>query len=148
MGYCAEPFKGTVFSGIGEGSFYVSIYSKGFRHRLGITPYPGTLNVRVEGGQVERLKRCLEEVGGVRVDPPPLPDAKLAPVLVYPARIAHIDAFIVKPQITVYKDDVVEFISEVYIRGALKLRDGDRVEFKVVHWSGGEPPRTAPPKIP
>ncbi|MCE4612001.1 MAG: CTP-dependent riboflavin kinase [Desulfurococcales archaeon] len=139
MGFCAEPFKGTVFSGIGEGGFYVSIYSKGFRHTLGITPYPGTLNVRVDGSQVDRLKKCLNEVGGVRVDPPPLPDAKLAPVLVYPARIGHVDAFIVKPQITVYKDDVVEFISEVYIRGALKLQDGDKVEFEVLPWREERP---------
>ncbi len=36
-----------------------------------------------------------------------------------------------RPVITVYKSDVVEFISETYLRGALNLRDGDTVEFKV-----------------
>ncbi len=134
MEACRREFEGEVFSGIGEGSFYVSIYSKGFRAKLGINPYPGTLNVRVAEDLVGDLKACLREAEHVRVDPPPIPDAKLAPVLVYPARIAHIDAFIVKPEVTIYKDDVVEFISEVYIRGALGLRDGDKLRFRVVEW--------------
>jgi riboflavin kinase len=132
---CAEPFEGTVFSGIGEGGFYVSLYSRSFKASLGITPYPGTLNVMVEGSHVKRLKRCLDRVGGLLVEPPRIPRAKLAPVLAYPARVGDIEAFIVKPQITVYKDDVVEFISEVYLRGALRLRDGDRVVFRVESWS-------------
>ena len=128
---CRTSFTGTVFSGVGHGSFYVSIYSRSFRVKLGINPYPGTLNVRLSQGDAEKLDECLRSIDPVIVDPPSIPGAKLAKVLAYPALVGGIDAYLVKPLITIYKSDVAEFISEVYLRGALRLRDGDRVVFTV-----------------
>jgi riboflavin kinase len=121
--------RGRVFSGLGEGGFYVSIYSKEFKRALGFTPYPGTLNIRING-DVAEIKRCLES-GGVRVEPPRIPRVKLGAVRVYPAWLKGVHVYVVRPDITVYKYDVLEVIANVYLRGLLGLSDGDEVEVEV-----------------
>ena len=42
--------RGTVVSGVGEGAYYMSLsgYVDQFRDMLGMVPYPGTLNVRLD----------------------------------------------------------------------------------------------------
>ena len=49
-------FKGVVISGLGEGRYYTEHngYVVQFKDKLGIVPYPGTLNVQIEF--VERNK--------------------------------------------------------------------------------------------
>jgi len=125
---CKKPFKAKVFSGLGEGEFYVSIYSRGFRVKLGITPYPGTLNARLIDEDVDEFNKCLNSVDGVKIDPPPIPNAKLAPVIVYPAHLNGYPVWIVRPMITVYKRDVVELIADVRLRDLLGLSDGSIIE--------------------
>jgi riboflavin kinase len=49
-------FEGTVFSGLGEGAYYVTQkgYKDQFIEKLGFDPFPGTLNLRVRSeNQVE-----------------------------------------------------------------------------------------------
>ncbi|MCE4624794.1 MAG: CTP-dependent riboflavin kinase [Desulfurococcales archaeon] len=124
---CARGFPGQVFSGRGEGSFYVSIYAKMFRKALGFTPYPGTLNIRLAPKYVDVFNDCLRLVPKIIVNPPPVEGAKLARVVVYPLYVNGLPAYGVKPEITVYKGDVVEVISDKYLRETLRLRDGDTV---------------------
>ena len=40
---------GTLFSGLGEGAYYISLpgYKKQFISKLGFKPYPGTLNLKI-----------------------------------------------------------------------------------------------------
>ena len=41
--------SGTLFSGLGEGAYYISLpgYKKQFISKLGFEPYPGTLNLKI-----------------------------------------------------------------------------------------------------
>ena len=130
MGKTAR-FRGVVFSGLGEGSFYVSIYTPQFRRALGIRPYPGTLNIRIDEASYQELDRCLSLIRPIRVSPPKLPGARLGGVLAYPARVNGYDVFIVRPEITVYKRGVVEVIAEKYLRAELGVEDGDVVDLEV-----------------
>jgi len=127
------PVRGVVFSGVGEGEFYVSIYGKNIRRVLGIIPYPGTLNVRIVPEDMHRFRECLSRVKPVVIPPPPeeIVGKKLANVKAYPATINGYRAWIVRPDITVYKDDVAEIIADEYLRGLLSLEDGDVVEIVV-----------------
>ncbi|MEB3779652.1 MAG: CTP-dependent riboflavin kinase [Desulfurococcales archaeon] len=130
---CDRYFTATVFSGLGEGEFYVSIYAKRFREKLGITPYPGTLNTRIEDpGEVRVFNECLKNAKNTYIEPPVIPGARLGAVYAYRAEIEGLDAWIVRPVITAYKGDVVEFISEEYLRGLLFLNDGDKVRFRII----------------
>ncbi len=134
---CGRPFNAIVFSGLGEGEFYVSIYAKRFREKLGIIPYPGTLNTRIrDPREVEVFNKCLKRADSVYIEPPVIPGAKLGAVYAYRAEIEGLDAWIVRPVITAYKGDVVEFISEQYLRGILFLEDGDNIRFRIVNRIG------------
>ncbi len=125
---CRGVFRGRVFSGKGEGAFYVSIYAKQFRKALNITPYPGTLNVRLlESEDSALFNSCLEYTSKKIVEPPPVEGTKLARVVVYPVRVNGYPAWIVRPEITIYKEDVVELISDRYLRATLNVKDGDVV---------------------
>lgn len=128
---CSD-FKAEVFSGIGEGEFYVSLYMKSFTLKLGLTPYPGTLNTRLKD-RVEEFNVCLKRLGGIVVEPPRIPGARLGRVRVYRALLNKtIAVYIVRPEITIYDRSVVELISEHYLRGLLGLKDGDLVKIDLL----------------
>lgn len=132
---CSSYFEGTVFSGIGEGAFYVSIYTRKFLESLGFKPYPGTLNLKLNSSDVEAYKACIDSVEPILIEPPRIPGARLGSVYAYKAEVAglfEVEVYIVRPAITVYKADVVELLSPAHIRSALGLSDGDIVRFKVV----------------
>ena len=124
--------RGKVFSGRGEGSFFVSIYSKEFRKVLGFNPYPGTLNIKIEEEDlVGKYSSCLRKMKHFIIEPPRIPGAKLGKVLVYPAIFNGLNVYIVRPAITVYKLDVIELIAEESLRETFSLKDGDEVEVEI-----------------
>jgi riboflavin kinase len=131
---CRVRATGEVFSGRGEGSFYVSIYSKNFEVAIGFRPYPGTLNIKLKNN-IKLFNKCLYKIGGVEVQPPRLEGARFGAVVVYPARIIRgfdvWDVYIVRPRITHYKSDVVEVISKEYLRSEMGVNDGDIVEVEI-----------------
>lgn len=118
--------------GLGEGAYYVSIYSPSFERALGFKPYPGTLNARVYGAS-SSLRDCLDSGGHVLVEPP-VGSRGLKPVLVYRAELVgepRARVYLVKPLASKHGDDVIELISNTYLREALGLRDGDVVRVRV-----------------
>ena len=123
---CSRIFRGRVFSGRGEGSFYVSIYAKNIRRTLGFTPYPGTLNIRLLEG-VDEFNSCLDILPRVVIEPPRIPGERLARVIAYRLYVNGRLVYAVRPEITIYKGDVVEVISDKYLRKELGLKDGDIV---------------------
>src|ERR1700686_3971936 len=62
-------FTGHIASGLGEGRYYLSQpgYVVQFTERLGYTPYPGTLNVRVDPPDLLRVS-AVKNWNGVRID--------------------------------------------------------------------------------
>ncbi|MCE4628313.1 MAG: CTP-dependent riboflavin kinase [Desulfurococcales archaeon] len=123
---CSRIFRGRVFSGRGEGSFYVSIYAKNIRRKLGFTPYPGTLNIKLLNS-VEEFNSCVDMLPKIVIEPPRIPGEKLARVVAYKLYINGRPVYAVRPEITIYKGDVVEVISDKYLRKELRLKDGDLV---------------------
>ena len=126
--------QGTVVSGEGEGSYYLSLegYRKQIREKLGFDPYPGTLNVLLTPESLERralmyLRKAITisgfEEGGRR----------FGEVLAYPAQIDSFwPAAIIIPLKTHHPPSIVEIIAPVKLRDELKLKDGDRVTIKVL----------------
>jgi len=127
---CTGTFRGVVFTGRGEGSFYMSIYAKNFRTKLGFTPYPGTLNIKLIDN-IELYNNCVKMLPKIVIDPPKIEGARLARVIAYRVYINGVPAYAVRPEITVYKSDVVEIISDKHLRSLLGLKDGDVVHLSV-----------------
>ena len=125
-------FEGTVFSGLGEGAYYVSQqgYKQQFTTKLGIDPYPGTLNVRVrEEDQAE--VRMLEASPFILVEGFTDGARSFGPAKCFRGKIEEkIDIALIFPVRTHYSGDVVEIISSKFLRDELRLKDGHVVKVR------------------
>lgn len=115
---------GTVFSGRGEGEFYVNLYARNIYRVLGIRPYPGTLNIRLSGESIRKNRELLGSRPVFTVEPPMEGYGR---VYVWPGFIKCTRVYVIRPEKTVYREDVVELIAEDNLRELLGLRDGDLV---------------------
>lgn len=123
----------TVFSGLGEGSYYVSLegYRKQFIEKLGIDPFPGTLNLRVLKEDM-MIKKRLDKEEGIKIDGFSTEKRTFGSARAFKCKINRIPAFVVIPQRTHYPGDVLEIISDKKLREVLNLKDGDLVELEVI----------------
>jgi riboflavin kinase, archaea type len=127
-------FRGRVFTGLKEGGYYVSLdgYSAGFLAAVGFKPFPGTLNLRLAGRSMVEQRRQLDVFEGVAV--PGFSDGKRSygPVKCFKALIGgrHEGAALAIER-THYDSSVLEVISPLNLRRALRLKDGDECSVTV-----------------
>ncbi len=127
--------EGYVFTGLGEGSYYLQIphYAREFGEKLGFKPYPGTLNLRLLGKEHVFRRLMVEKAadivikgfsngrrayGGARCIRALMNDEE--------------EVAIIFAERTHYSKEVVEVIAPICLRERFKLSDGDRVTLKVV----------------
>jgi len=122
---------GKVTSGLGEGRYYLSQpgYVLQFTERLGYTPYPGTLNVRV-GPEALRRASLVSEWSGIRVDGFHASGRTFGGATCFPARMNGHPCHLIHPDRSHYKD-VIEFIARDRLRDSLHLKDDDDVEISI-----------------
>lgn len=114
-----KAIAGCVLAGFGEGAFYVKKYAPYFKEKLGIGPFPGTLNIKVE--------KPPGMANPVRIEP----GAGMMPVNCYRARVRakgrEVEAAIVVPEKSKHPKEIIEIISSANLRQELGLKDGDIV---------------------
>jgi riboflavin kinase len=126
--------EGTLFSGIGEGAWYVSQpgYRKQFADKLGFSPFPGTLNLRLRP-EYEDERRLLGTIPHVEIAGFRDGERTFGPVTCYKVKINDAeDGAIISAVRTHYPNDVVEIIAASNLRDKLGLKDGDTVKARVV----------------
>jgi riboflavin kinase len=124
---------GSVFTGLGEGAYYVQIpfYIRQFEERLGFKPYPGTLNLRLIRRD-DVLKRTLLE-RAARIEIERFSDGRRSygGARCIKARVGDEEAAILFIERTHYPREVIEILSPLCLREKLGLKDGDIVSVKV-----------------
>jgi len=123
-------FEGAVFSGLGEGAYYMNQegYIKQFIEKLGFQPYPGTLNLRVRKEDQEEV-RMLEASPFILIEGFTDGKRSFGPAKCFHGKIADkIDGALIMPVRTHYSGDVVELISSEQLRKTLHAKDGDMVK--------------------
>lgn len=122
---------GNVQSGLGEGRYYISrkYYIIQFQEKLGFIPYLGTLNMKISPSFESPLRR-LRSSPGIHIDGFQTEDRTFGPVKVFKAKVSGQNCAVIFPERSVYTD-VVEIISEKYLRGEFDLKDGDTVTVSV-----------------
>ncbi len=127
-GPASVAFSGEVTSGLGEGRYYLSQpgYVVQFTERLGYTPYPGTLNVRL-GADALRKAGTVAGGTGIRIDGFQASGRTFGGATCFPARMRGRPCHLIHPDRSHYQD-VVEFVAPERLRDSLHLSDGDRVE--------------------
>ncbi len=132
-----EVLMAEVFSGMKEGAYYMSRpgYVMGFKEILGYIPFPGTLNLRVRGDDVSKIREWRR-----RVRPKVVPgfveagrtfgDVEVLPVVLN----GFVEAHAIFPLRRHYGDDVLEIIYPESLRIKLNIKDGDIVAVTLKKW--------------
>ncbi|HXZ98604.1 MAG TPA: DUF120 domain-containing protein, partial [Candidatus Acidoferrum sp.] len=126
--------EGTLFSGIGEGAWYVSQsgYRRQFAEKLGFEPFPGTLNLRLRR-EYDDERRLLETLPHIQIDGFSDGDRTFGPVKCYRAKINDLeDGALISAVRTHYAGDVIELIAPSNLRARLGLKDGDTVKARIL----------------
>ncbi|HJJ47039.1 MAG TPA: DUF120 domain-containing protein [Methanocorpusculum sp.] len=120
---------GVIVSGVGEGRYYMSIphYQNQFAGLCGFTPYPGTLNVKLNPLSIQ-IRNKLESlewmfVPGFKDEHRQFGDARCLK-----CKIAEIPCAIVAPIRTHHPSEIIEVIGEDRLREKLGLIDGSSIE--------------------
>jgi riboflavin kinase len=127
-------FQGTAVSGMGEGAFYMSMagYKNQFVKKLGYTPFPGTLNIKLEDQVYVNAKKELDRYPSIFIDG--FSDGKRTYgwAKCYHAVINDkVNGALLIIERTHHGDSVIEVIAPVKIKDIVKIKDGDRVNIKI-----------------
>jgi len=125
--------EGELFSGLGEGAYYISQpgYGKQFAKKLGYDPFPGTLNIRLDKQFLDG-KALMETMSFILIDGFSDGRRSFGPVRCYPVSVNGVArAHIVTAMRSHYGEEILEIIAPVNLRERLKLKDGDTVHVRV-----------------
>jgi riboflavin kinase len=124
-------FRGRVAKGLGEGGWYLSRpgYMVPMQRLLGFAPYPGTLNLALEGPEVDQLRE-LRDRDGLLVPEFRDEGRSFGAVKCFPGKLQGIEAAAVVP-LRGHHERVLEVVAPVNLREKLGLRDGDVVAVDV-----------------
>lgn len=130
----SRKISGVVFSDLGQGASFMALawVRQSVRERLGFSPYPATLNLRLELEEdVAAWREVKQEIAGIDL-PPPDPSFCHARCFLVDIGGRQRGAVVV-PEVDGYPPNKVEVIAPVRIKDQLSLKDGDTVtiEFKV-----------------
>ncbi|MFW9983308.1 MAG: DUF120 domain-containing protein [Candidatus Odinarchaeota archaeon] len=126
-------FQGRVFTGLGEGAYYIRLegYRKQFRKKLGFNPYPGTLNIQLISNSDVNEFQLLKATIGIEIHGFASGDRTFGPVTCYPATVNDQQkAAILIIERTHHHPNVVEIIAPINLREKLSISDEDIITVK------------------
>lgn len=127
-------FRGRVFQGLGEGAYYIGLegYKSQFTKILGLDPFPGTLNLKLETSIQMEQKRQLRMLDGLRIEGFESGGRTYGGARCYRAVLnKKVPGAVLVIDRTHYDDSVMEIISPEYLRQTLGLNNGDEIEVDV-----------------
>jgi riboflavin kinase len=127
--------EGILFSGLGEGAYYLTKegYRKQFMEKLGFDPYPGTLNLKLTTEYDMKTMSELESYPTIEIQGFKDESRTFGAVKCYPAIINNKEkGAVVYALRSHYNASVLEIIAPVFLRGRLKLKDGNKVKVEIL----------------
>lgn len=124
--------EGELISGLGEGRYYVSVegYARQFSEKLGITPYPGTFNVKLSPTSIE-TRRKLDAMEWTEIEGFTDHDRTFGGVRALKCSINEYPCAIIIPGRSHYPEDIIELISAERLRDVLGTEDGAQITIEV-----------------
>jgi riboflavin kinase len=127
--------EGTVFTGLGEGAYYISKsdYRKQILLKLGFEPYPGTLNIKLISDYDIKTRKDIEAYPALEVMGFQNEDRTFGLVKCYPAIIGGtVKGALLTAIRSHYDASVLEIIAPVCLRKTLRLKDGNKVKVEIL----------------
>jgi riboflavin kinase len=120
--------QGEIISGDNKGQYFMSldVYKVQFMGILGFEPFPGTLNLRINTRDAEKIRGLMEKMDTVKGK------GKFGDVKLIKTKLNDdIEGALVFPVRTQHKPEILEFISPLNMRKSLHLQDGDLVTLEI-----------------
>jgi riboflavin kinase, archaea type len=127
-------FEGTVFTGLGEGAYYIAKepYRKQFTEKLGFEPYPGTLNLKLSSDYDIKTRMEIDAYPAVEITGFKNEDRTFGLVKCYPAVIDNkVKGALITALRSHYDISVLEIIAPVCLRKQLDVKDGSKVKVEI-----------------
>ena len=127
--------SGSVVSGFGEGSYYMSLkgYTKQFKLKINYIPFPGTLNIKLNHQRDAHAVQQLTDLDGIMMDP--FSDGKRTYgwVKCFHAKLNNsINCELIRLERTHHDNSVIELISKINLRKTAGLKTGSKVRIEVL----------------
>ena len=126
--------QGKVFSGLNEGAYYMSQqgYKKQFKQKLGFTPYPGTLNLKLISNTDIKNRKYLESSPGILINSFTTKSRSFSSVKCFILRINdNFPGAAIIIERTHHDESVLEIISPIYLKDNSKIFDDSIVELTI-----------------
>lgn len=126
--------EGTVFTGLGEGAYYVTKehYRRQIVEKLGFEPYPGTLNVKLTSDYDIKTRMELDAYPAIEINGFKNEDRTFGLVKCYPAIIGGtVKGALITALRSHYDASVLEIIAPSCLRKQLGLKDGNKVKIEI-----------------
>ncbi|RLI04924.1 hypothetical protein DRO26_03685 [Candidatus Bathyarchaeota archaeon] len=123
--------EGAVVSGRYEAKFFTDLdwVKKQLKEKFGFDPFPGTLNLKIESEEYNKLLQELRKHPGVELVPPS-PDFCRA--VCFRVKVnGKVEGVIVLPHVQDYYTNILEVIAPVKLRDEFNLKDGDKVTLEI-----------------
>ncbi|NHI89094.1 MAG: CTP-dependent riboflavin kinase [Candidatus Thorarchaeota archaeon] len=125
--------KGVVVTGLGEGAYYVDVYSSKLQEALGFRPHLGTLNVKITDDESRKAVARMKNTPPLVLRGFTYEGRTFGDVICYRVKVnERIESAIVIAQRTHHSEGILEVVAPVNIRRALDLDDEDEVTLKVI----------------
>lgn len=123
-------FKGTVFSGKGEGTRFIELpwVKSQIAEKLGFVPYPGTLNIKLTKDKVS-LKKMLEKAKAIEISSA---QGFCRGKCFKACFLDNLNCAVIIPKIKNYPEDILEVVASVNLRKSFQLKDGSVVKVKIL----------------
>jgi CTP-dependent riboflavin kinase len=128
-----EQLLGRLTAGIGQGKHFTQLdwARQQFMDKLGIDPFPGTINLIIGDSESMRVWNRLKDTPGVRIDNPN-DGPHDCHARCYPVSIeGQIVGAIVLPEVEGYSPVQIEVIAAKRVRDLLRIEDGDSLRLEI-----------------
>jgi len=123
--------KGKIVRGAGQAAFFTQLdwVQDQLEEKFGFRPYPGTLNLEIEGEYLAVIE-TLQQKKLVELIPP---DPKFCVAKTISATIGGIEGVVIIPEdrVNIHAANVVEVMAPVKVKDALNVKDGDGLELVI-----------------
>ncbi len=128
-----KKLTGVVFTDLGQAASFMALewVQQSLREGLGFSPYPATLNLRLESeNEMAVWREVKRELSGLSITPP---NPSFCQARCFLVEIeGKVKGAVLLPGVEGYPVDKIEVIAPVRLKDALRLRDGEKItlEFK------------------
>jgi riboflavin kinase, archaea type len=115
---------GKIVNGLGEGAYYVNIYSDKIKKITKFKPFLGTLNLKINKNDFENFimdlkPHLIKEFQNEK--------RTYGEIKIYDAILNNDKIAILKPKRTIHSDDIIEIIAPFNIKEKFNLKENDKI---------------------